>query len=100
MEEYLKLLALGMIYPIVPAIVGKKILFEMMNMSNIKLSKEELEVVEKDFEKRIKPVERMMYVNEVIFFINKLHNTSKNNPDSLDFSFRQLINQLQERLEN
>lgn len=99
-EDYIKLMALATVYSLVPPIVGKKLLYEMLNMADFKLNKEELSALEKHFKEQIEPRQRMMNVNEVIFFIDKLHKTSKNNPDSLDFSFRQLKNHLQERLEN
>lgn len=95
-EDYFKLLALGTVYTLVPPIVGKKILFLMMNMAELKLNKEELAALEKHFKQLMTPptyqqIPRMMNVSKVIISIETLKKIQKERPKDFEIEIDNLL---------
>ena len=90
-DDYMKLLALGSVYPLVPPIVGKRLLFEMLKMSEIKLNHDELESLENHFKEMINSPKRTILVSHVINSINLLKKVHQERPQDFNAEIMDLL---------
>ena len=77
-DDYMKLLSLGMVMSEVPPSVRKKLLYDMLRIAKITLSPEEIDDIEKQYQLRNN---ELYPANRIIFTLRQIETTIKNSKD-------------------